>query len=241
MATFRPVKKWLVPLTGVLLGLLIGFTLFPSQQEFEYKRWMKHLESLENGTYRIETKYTLDEASEVTTSRGYWSKERSTYRVSTPVTDGTAFTFDVYMEGDRFFVHSGDEWIQGEHSHPIWNELSPLDNPFQWGKDILPNADEIYKIEKSKEHVVYRAVFHHLNAFDFRGTSLQEQEGTDLTMELADGLLQSMTFTARPIRPDELSPFDRYPEHITYEISFSASADEIPSVPEEAYEAEELE
>jgi hypothetical protein len=57
MVTYKPIKKWLVP---IVLGFWIGFSVFPSQQEYQFKRWVNDLVELQDDNYKVKTVYKRD-------------------------------------------------------------------------------------------------------------------------------------------------------------------------------------
>ncbi|KHE66842.1 hypothetical protein, partial [Halobacillus sp. BBL2006] len=201
MATYRPVKKWFVPLLAVLLGLWLGFSVFPSQQEYQYNTWGEELDQLKTKSYQVETEYKID-GELASHSEGYWSKERSHFQVRTPVSDDTMFHFDIYFEGDYFYVKAGDDWQQGEAPHRVLEEIAPLDDFFTWSKSLLEEADEVRKTDNGAS-TTYTASFDSFDQFDFRGTTLEKQADTTLVMNLEDDQLQSIIFEVQPERPDD--------------------------------------
>jgi hypothetical protein len=163
---------------------------------------------------------------QVAGSEGHWSSERSNYHVGTPVSDGSEFAFDVYFEGEHFFIYSGDMWRQGKSPHRIVEELSPLDHPFRWSKQLLQETEQL-QISEEGSKVTYMAQFNDLSGFDFRGILLKDQLETTLTMVMENDELHSITFQAQPIKPQEVGVFASYPEEITYEMKFAFFAKEI--------------
>lgn len=239
MGIFRPWKKWLIPVLAAGVGFAVGFQLLPSKQEHLYQGWLTTLDNLAIKQYKIETLYQKD-GQEVASSEGVWSTERSNYQVITPVSDGSEFAFAVYFEGDRFYIHSGDMWRQGESPHRIVEELSPLDHPFRWSELLLQEVDQIQMNEEGSK-VSYTAQFNDLSGFDFRGILLKEQLKTNLMMVIENDELQSITFEAQPIKPQEVGIFTSYPEEIRYKMSFVSFGQELPPVSKKALESEKIE
>jgi hypothetical protein len=238
MATYRPVKKWLVPLVAVLLGLWIGFSAFPSQQEYQYSTWKEELDQLKSKSYQVETEYKIDGVL-ASNSEGYWSKNRSSFQVQTPVSDDTMFHFDIYFKGDHFYVKAGDEWQQGEAPHRVLEEIAPLNDFFKWSQSLLEEADKVRKSDNG-QRTTYIATFESFNAFDFRGTTLEKQVDTTLVMNLDDDQLQSIVFKVKPKRPDDVGVLMSYPESIQFHADFSVYEKELPPIPEVASEAEQI-
>jgi hypothetical protein len=239
MGIFRPWKKWLIPVIAACIGFAIGFQLFPSKQEHLYQQWLTNLDHLSNKQYKIET-YHQKDGKRVASSEGVWSRKRSNYQVSSPVSNGSYFSFAVHFEGNYFYIHSGNMWRQGESPHRIVEELSPLDHPFQWSKLLLQEADQLQMNEDGNK-VTYIAKFDDLSNFDFRGTLLKEQLQTNLIMVIENDELQSITFEAEPIKPKEIGLFTSYPEEIRYKMSFVSFDQDIPPVSKEALESEQIE
>jgi hypothetical protein len=219
MATFKPLKKWLIPIVAACIGFSVGFLLLPSKQDHVFQQWLTILDSLAEQQYDIDTTYQRD-GQRVAGSEGIWSTERSTYQITTPVSDGSEFSFSVYFEGSRFFIYSGEEWWQGESPHRFVQELSPLDHPFQWSKKLLQEADQL-QINKQGNRVTYMAHFVVFNDIDFRGILLKDQLETTLTMVMENDQLRSIIFQAQPIKPENIGIFTSYPENITYDMQFS--------------------
>jgi hypothetical protein len=197
------------------------------------------LDSLADKQYKIETFYHRDN-QQVAGSEGHWSSERSNYHVVTPVSDGSEFAFDVYFEGEHFFIYSGDMWRQGKSPHRIVEELSPLDHPFRWSKQLLQKTEKL-EVVKEGSRVTYTARFDDMDDFDFRGILLRDQLKTTFIMVTKNGELQSMTFQAQPIKPQEVGVFASYPERITYEMTFASFDKEIPPISKEALESGQIE
>lgn len=241
MATYsyRPIKKWLVPLLAVIIGITIGYNLFPTKQEHLFKEWNKVLEHTENQTYQMKTIYEQDQRL-VSEAEGYWGSKQFQFHVTTVVSDTSEFIFDIFLEDDRFFIHSDSMWFQGKTPHRIMNELSPLDHPFAWSKDILREADQIIK-KKNKDHEEYQAVFESLNRFEFNNVFLEEQKNTTLTMTIENDQLTSIYFHAQPIKPENLSALAIYPEEIKYTLLFSTYEGKFSTVPEAALEGTVIE
>ncbi len=239
MVIFRPIKKWLIPLAAIFLGTAAGFVFFPSQQEYHYKSWQSELNKFSNESYQVSTGYKLDGklASE---STGAWSKERSEYKVSTPVSDESTFTFTVFFSKDQFYVQSGGDWNKGQAPHRVLNELAPLDDMFEWSKTVLKEADEIKQIKKQGT-TVYTAVFHAFDKLDFRGIMLEDQKDSTLVMTVKGDQLSSIVFHLKTKRPEDINVLQSYPAAISYDIHFSPYSGQIPDVPEQALQAPPLE
>lgn len=239
MATYRPIKKWLIPLLAVAIGFSIGFSFLPSEQEYHYKKWHEAMEKAKDQSYEMQILYVRDEAV-YSESTGFWSKDRSNFHISTPVSDDTTFEFDIYLEEKEFFVYSGGGWYKGDLPHRVVEELSPMDQPFEWVQSILKAADKITKNEQGDTEI-YKAVFHSFNDIEFQGVLLKEQLDTTLTMELKDDHIVKLTFKARPKRPEEVPILNSYPEILSYEILLSPLKGQIPKPPQEAFSGEKIE
>lgn len=233
MVTYRPVKNWLIPLVAIVVGTYIGFSIIPSHQEFDYHEWVKTIDKLENQPYEIETNFHKDQTT-IAISKGYWSAKRSKYHVITPMSDVDNFVFDVFLEKQEFFIFSGNEWNKGEYPHRIIDELSPLDNPFQWIETLLKEADEVSKNTQG-DKITYKAVFHSFNDLEFQGILLKKQNDTTLTMLIEKGRIRSISFEANPIKPKEVPILNSYPEYFSYRIEFSLLNGDFPNVPKEAF------
>jgi hypothetical protein len=85
------------------------------------------------------------------------------------------------------------------------------------------------------------ATFVAFNEIDFRGILLKDQLETTLTMVMENEQLHSITFQAQPIKPDNIGILTSYPENITYDMQFSLFEGELPPVPKEGLESEEIE
>ncbi|MFC7061507.1 hypothetical protein [Halobacillus seohaensis] len=239
MGTFRPIKKWFIPLIAIITGTLVGLSFFPSHQEHKYNEWLEELEAFNKRSFTIETEYRKDRET-VSYSSGYWSANRSTYHVTTPVSNDSIFEFDVFFEKEHFFTLAGGEWRQGEAPHRIIKELTPLDDFFSWGKLLLKEADKIEKKVKETK-TLYKATFHSFDHMDFRGVTLNEQSQTTLIMTLEGGQLHSLNFEVKPIRPVGIDVLQSYPETMTYHIQFSPNDKQVPVVPEKALNSPLLE
>jgi hypothetical protein len=239
MDTYKPIKKWVIPILSIIIGLGIGFSVFPSKQEYYYNSWLKRLDHLQGDTYEVKTLYKRDDRI-YSRSQGVWSPQLATYNIATPISDGTDFTFAIYFSEKKFYINSGEEWKFGEIPHRLLQEFIPLDHPFKWTKEILKNADKI-SVEKDEGQLTYRAYFNDLNDIEFRGVILQEQKGTRLEMNVQNGQIHSIKLTAKPIRPDTVGPLVSYPEELIYELEFERIDDKKIVIPPEAQRAEELE
>ncbi|MBE4906869.1 hypothetical protein IMZ08_02200 [Bacillus luteolus] len=239
MVTYRPIKKWLLPLLSIIIGLAIGYTVFPSEQQHRLQVWEKALDIYENDNYAIETVYSRDDQL-YSSSKGTWTNNRASYDVSTPVSDDTNFNFTVYFMEDKIYVNSGEEWVYGERPHRLIQEFIPLDQPFTWVRDLLKNADEIM-IEKADFAVIYRAYFKNFNDIEFRGVRLEEQKNTTLEMTIFNGQLDTIELDAEPIRPKTVGPLVSYPEKLIYRLEFKSSDITNLELPADANTSKELE
>jgi hypothetical protein len=239
MATYRPVKKWILPLLSIIIGLAVGYSVFPSEQQHRLKAWKTALEIYEGDSYSIETLYTRDDQI-YSSSRGTWMKDIAIYDVTTPVSDDTNFNFTVYFLEDRIYVNSGDEWVYGERPHRLLQEFIPLDQPFTWVQDLLKHSDEIV-IEKADFSITYRAFFKDFGDIEFRGVRLEKQKNTTLEMNIFNGQLDFIQLEAEPIRPGTVGPLVSYPEKLVYRLEFTKEKAESVKLPEEALQGEELE
>jgi hypothetical protein len=236
---FKPLKKWLVPILSALIGISLGLWLFPSQQDAQFKEWIERLEHFEQQQYQVVIDYENDKKT-ISQETGGWSKERSTYHVDVPLSNGEKFQFDVYFEKDRFFIDGGvSRWVQGKLPHRIHSELTPMDKPFEWSRAILHEAEEINRSE-DKDRITYKAIFHNLNEFDFRGLALEEQHLSYMTMVVENDQIRTIEFFAQPKKPEEFSPTN-LPGELKFKISFSEFSGDIPIVPKKAYEGEIIE
>lgn len=239
MATYRPIKKWLLPILAVLIGFLTGFSIFISKEDHAYSQWVALLTDFEKNTYTLDSNYKWDEKV-YSQSHGIWSKDTSYYELTTPISNGEEFSIKTYLFADKFYVYSGRDWFSGNLPHRFMNELAPLDNPFQWTIDILKYAESVNR-EVDANTTIYHAVFKELPENDFRGTLLNKQENTYLSMTVKDGEPQSLKWVVNPIRPDSIGPFKSYPEKLLYQLNFSKDKDSVPLLPKEAETAEEIE
>ncbi len=239
MGTYRPIKKWLLPLLSIIIGLAIGFSVFPSEQQHRLQAWEKALEIYESENFSIETVYTRDDQL-YSSSIGTWMHDRASYDVSTPVSDDTNFNFTVYFMEDKIYVNSGEEWVYGERPHRLIQEFIPLDQPFTWVRDLLKNADEIM-IDKADFSIIYRAFFKNFNDIEFRGIRLEEQQNTTLEMTIFNGRLDTIELYAEPIRPKTVGPLVSYPEKLVYRLEFNPTDITNLELPADAHSAKELE
>ncbi|WNF36291.1 hypothetical protein RJD24_17855 [Bacillaceae bacterium IKA-2] len=239
MVIYRPIKKWLIPLLAVILGLSIGLSFFPSSQEAHYNSWLKLLDDVSLDDYQVESTYYFDDEIALI-SEGFWSEDISKYSMSIPVSDDTQFSFDIYLEGEQLFIDSGGVWRQTTSSHTFINEMSPLDHPFAWTKDILAEADEIH-YEKQGEITTFVAVFHSFTNYDFLGYLLIDQLETTVTMTFDKNEAQSLLINMKPEKHGKVGIFEKYPEVLKYDLHFFILVDqEFPSIPDIAREAEML-
>ncbi|HYK73496.1 MAG TPA: hypothetical protein VEV44_10340 [Pseudoneobacillus sp.] len=238
MVTFRPVKNWLIPLLAIMIGSFVGFSFLPSHQEFDYHQWIQRLNEFEQKSYQFETNFVKDDTN-VFESRGLWSSKHSQLSIKTPVSDGSSFNFNVYLEKKQFFIFSGNEWKVGEYPHRFMEELSPLDNPFNWSKELLKNAYKITRI-KHGEQETFKAFFHLLPEIELNGILLKKQKESSLTMVLEKGEIQSIIFEATPLRPKEVPFLNSYPEKLNYHMDFTLYNGIFPQLPKEAYLGEPI-
>lgn len=239
MVIYRPIKKWFIPLLAVIVGLSIGFFLFPSSQESHYNSWLTLLDDVSLDEYEVKSTYHFDDEIALT-SEGFWSEELSKFSMSIPVSDDSQFSFDIYLEGEQLFVDSGGIWSQATSSHTFVNEMAPLDHPFAWMKDILAEADEI-RYDKQGEITTFVAVFQRFHNYDFLGYLLKDQIDTTVKMTFDKNEAQSLLINMKPERHDKVGLFEKYPEVIEYNLHFSGLDNQkIPSVPDIAREAEML-
>ncbi|PYZ92194.1 hypothetical protein CR194_15240 [Salipaludibacillus keqinensis] len=236
MATFRPIKKWLVPLLAIIGGFSIGFALFPTAQDHSYQTLVNLLDEASSSNYEVEAEYQFNNEIALT-GKGYWSEELTKYSISSPVSDDTSFIFDIYLEGENFYVESDGNWSQATQPHSVIEQMKPLDDPFSWAKEILIEADQI---TRNKGEEVYTVYFEFLNDVDFMGYRLQEQESTELSISFSDDKIKEMYFKVVPVRPDDIGIFERYPELMTYDLRFSLVESAPPEIPPEAREAAPL-
>ena len=239
MVIYKPLKKWLVPSVSIVIGLSIGFFIFPSKQEYHLERWNEMLDGYQGLSFKVETLYNRDDQI-YSYSQGSWSAELAEYDISTPISDGSDFTFSVYFTDDRLYINSGDEWKFGVRPHRLLQEFIPLDNPFAWTKELLKYADEI-SVEKENTHLTYRAYFNDLDDLEFRGVILQEQRNTILEMKVIDGDLSTIKLVAEPIRPNTVGPLVSYPEELVYQLEFEVVKGGKLELPTESRGAEEIE
>ncbi len=203
-----------------------------------WKEWRKLTEQLETNVYQIRSAYFKNGHS-ASSAEGVWSKGNSHYTLSANVSDDTAFAFSFTIEDERLFIHSGDEWRQSSTKDRFINELTPLDDPFVWIRDMLSHADQVEK-NSADGNVNYVATFTGFDEVDFRGYSLEGQEDTTLTLTIEADSRLVLTFDATPIRPKYIGVFDDYPERIVYEMSLEKTTTAIPPLPEEAYSSRGL-
>lgn len=239
--SWRPVKRWLIPLVAVFIGLVGGYTLFPSEQDYDYKQWQQHIDQMEaDYNYQISTIYTLNDQL-ISTSETTWSQEAVKIEVSTRISDETNFDLDLYFEEDLFFVQSGDMWLRADLPHRVEEEAAPLNQPFEWLRDVVSQADEVSVI-RGNGLITYEAVFDSFRDLDFRGFHLQEQEHTYLRMVVQeDGHIELVSFFIEPIPPDYIGTYDIYPEQLTWDMRFVVLDDEVQRAPPLAYKGEIME
>lgn len=238
MATYKPIKKWLLPLLSIIIGLSIGYALFLSKEDYQYSQWVTLLEDTETNRYQIESAYKWDNKV-YSESQGVWSEGNSYYQITTPISDGDEFSFEAYVFEEQFYLKSSGQWFVGTFPHSFTEELAPLDNPFKWTVDLLKHAEQINK-DKNGGHVTYKAIFKAFPSIDFRGTLLSKQDDTYLEMTFKRGEPFSLEWVVNPIHPDSLGPLVSYPEMLTYHLSFDTNKDAVPSLPAEAEKAEEI-
>lgn len=229
----------MLPLLSIIIGLLIGYTVFPSEQQHRLEAWEKALQLYEDEQYSIETVYTRDDQI-YSSSKGTWTKNNASYDVTTPVSDDTDFNFAVYFYEDKIYVNSGEEWVYGKRPHRLLQEFTPLDHPFTWVRNLLQNAEEIV-IEKADFSVIYRAYFKDFEDIEFRGVRLEKQKDTTLEMNLFNGELDFIQLEAEPIRPDTVGPLVSYPEKLVYRLEFNSTDITNIELPSEAQKSKVFE
>lgn len=238
MATFNPVKKWLIPLTAMIVGLSLGYLFFPSSQDYHYQQLMKLIDEQSSQSFETEAAYFFD-GQEALTADGYWSKELTYFGVATPVSDNSSFHFDIYMESDHFYVESDGAWTQASIPHSIIAQMEPLDDPFTWAKKFLQNADQLL-YSKTKDEKIYTGLFDKFTNTDFMGYRLKDQQDSQLSFVFSEGVLERIHINVEPIRPDDIGTLQRYPEQMEYQIDFTKTLHPPPVIPKEAREAEFL-
>ncbi|MEQ6390206.1 hypothetical protein RZN22_12900 [Bacillaceae bacterium S4-13-58] len=235
----RLIKRWLYPFLALIIGIAVGYQLFPTKQDLIYKDWKDQLENAASESYKVNTSYVRDEKI-YSESSGIWDPEMSNYKVVTPVSDDSVFTFSLYLTKEKFYVHDGLQWKYGELPHRISHEFKPLDQPFEWVLELLQHADSISR-QKTNDGFIYTANFKHFDELDFRGLYLEEQGNTYLTMVVSKNGISSIAFIAEPIRPKEVNILTSYPETLSYEIKLSLnSTKQKPTLPKESVNAEEI-
>ncbi|MBP1949779.1 hypothetical protein [Virgibacillus litoralis] len=238
MAIYKPVKKWLLPLLSIVIGLSMGYALFLSKEDYQYSQWVTLLEDSQTNRYKIESAYKWDN-NVYSKSQGIWSEENSYYQIATPISDGDEFSFEAYVFEEEFYLKSSGEWFVGTFPHSFTEELAPLNNPLKWAVDVLKHAEHISK-NKNRDYVTYKATFKAFPSIDFRGTLLSKQDNTYLEMTFKRGEPFSLEWVVNPIHPDSLGPLVSYPETLTYRLSFDTTKNTVPALPAEAKEAEEI-
>ena len=239
MVTYKPIKKWLIPSVSIVIGLSIGFLLFPSKQEYHLERWNEYLDGYQGQSFMVETLYKRDDQL-YSYSQGSWSAELAEYDISTPISDGSDFTFTVYFTDEKLYINSGDEWKFGVRPHRLLQEFIPLDNPFVWTKELLKNAAEI-SVEEQNTHLTFSARLNDIDDLEFRGVILQEQRNTILEMKVIDGDLSTIKLVAEPIRPNTVGPLVSYPDELVYELEFKGVKEGKAELPVESRGAMEIE
>ncbi|MFZ3577615.1 hypothetical protein [Virgibacillus sp. DJP39] len=239
MATYKPIKKWMIPLLSIIIGGGLGFALFPSNEDHDYNKWISMLETYEENTYQIDSIYQWDNIV-YSKSQGIWSNQRSYYEIKTPISDGSEFSFETYLFTDKLYINTNDQWSFVTLPHRFTHELAPLDNPFQWIANLLKHADE-FITNKSGDSVIYKATFKRFPAIDFRGTLLSKQKDTHLTMTIKEGEPVSLKWVVNPLRPSNVGPLVSYPDKLNYQLNFVSGSGSVQVLPKEAGEAEEIE
>ncbi|MCT8137788.1 hypothetical protein H1D32_08475 [Anaerobacillus sp. CMMVII] len=239
MATYKPIKRYLIPLVALFIGGSLAFLFVPSKMDYEWKIWRDQTIEWEKQHYAVKGSFTLN-GEVVTNEIGDWSEENSHLNVSVVVSDDSVFEFQVVFQEERIYINSADTWYQNELSPRFVEEFAPLYQPFSWMRELLKEADRIEK-NRGGELTTYTAFFDTFDKFEFRGYELSEQEQTSLTVIEKEGQIQSFTFDVNPIRPETIGPLDSYPNQLSYTMSFTI-IDEVQIVlPKEAYEGEKLE
>lgn len=232
MATYRPIKKVIIPIVAALIGLSLSLVFMPTKIDHLYKRWQRELDRLSEHAYRIESTYYLDDEL-ASKEEGIWAQGDSHFAIEVNVSDQSVFAFSFTVEGERLFIHSGNEWRQSTTDERFIEEFAPLDHPFQWMKEMLVFADDI-DLQKRDGRLEYIASFSSFDKVDFRGYFLEEQKEATLVWTVQDDELH-VRFNARPIRPDYLGLFDIYPEKVVYDMCLTPTSETIPALPPEAY------
>lgn len=238
MAIYKPIKKIGIPIIAIIIGLSTAYLFLPTKMEYEWKRWQSQTKEWENGHYKVEGSFTLNDQV-VTTEIGDWSKENSKYTFTVEVSDESKFDFDVYFEGESLFVFSGGEWYQNDVNSRFVQEFTPVHQPFAWVRELLQEADHVER-KKDGEITTYLAKFVSFNELDFRGYQLSKQENTFLKVIEKNGHIQSLTFHVIPTRPETLGPLDSYPDQLSYTMTFSETDSVQFDLPDKAYEGKKL-
>ncbi|ADU29603.1 hypothetical protein Bcell_1338 [Evansella cellulosilytica DSM 2522] len=237
MATYRPVKKWLIPLMAIIIGGSAGFYFFPSAHEYHYAQWMQMIEEAKELEYKVEGKYSFNDQPSFT-SEGIWSEEKSFFTIFSERTD---YFFHIFIEENVMFVDRQGDWRQASRPHQVFAELSPLDHPFNWTVDMLSDAAKV-NYEEDGNQKKYEAIFHEFHHVDVMGYELREQRDTRLEMVFEDNKLSSLIITIKPVRHDEIKDNDKYPEVMEHLIFFEVNEkQEIRIAPEYAHESAEME
>lgn len=239
MVTYRPVKQIFILILALIIGMSLSFWLIPSKMDYEWNIWRNRTLEWETKDYEINGIYTFD-GVKATTEVGDWSEGNSQFNLTSVVSDDSTFQFQVFFEDEKIFIDSGGKWLQTDINSRFVEELTPLYHPFEWIREILNEADKVERI-KDGDKTTFRAIFDSFEEFDFRGTLLSKQHKTTLIVIEKNGVIQSVTFEARPIRPDSISILDRYPEQMSYKIDFTEIESAQFVLPKEAYESELME
>ncbi len=231
-------KKWIIPLTAMIVGISIGFSFFPSSQDHHYNQLMTLINEQASRHFEMEGTYFFNE-DKALSAEGYWSEELTMFRVTTPVSDDSSFIFDIYIEEDQFYVESNGDWTQASKPHSVIDQMAPLDDPFTWAKGFLENADQLVYTKEASEKT-YTGIFDHMENADFMGYRLEKQNDSHLSFVFDEDVLKKMHISIEPIRPDDIGIFERYPELLEYELSFLETEKVMPDIPQKAREAEPL-
>lgn len=226
----------MIPIVSLLIALSITLWLLPSRMDHQWKQLLARTKQWETTSYQIDSTFMYDK-EKATTERGEWSLQKSHYQIAAIVSDDSSFDFQVYFEDEAFFVLSGDQWYQNKVNTRFVEELAPLDQPFEWVRQLLDEADKIEVITHG-EQVKYKVGFNDFNEYDFRGSMLKEQEQSTLIISVIDNQIKSIVFDVQPIRPESVGILDRYPRHLLYTIEFNPVKDVEFQLPKDAYESE---
>ena len=226
----------MIPIVSFLIALSITLWLLPSKMDHQWRQLVTLTKEWEKSNYQIDSTFMFDK-EKATKESGEWSHQQSRYQIAAIVSDDSSFDFQVFFEDESFFVLSGGQWYQNKVKTRFVEELTPLDQPFEWVRQLLDEADKIEVITHG-EQVKYNVGFNDFNDYDFRGSMLKQQENTTLVVSVIDNKIESITFSVEPIRPESVGVLDRYPRHLLYTMEFNQVQDVDFELPEEAYESE---